>query len=201
MAFPSSLGYEPYDARLWDLGRSLVTALASGNSIRYLVPVPPSLRCLALSRRIRFTDWFTGTVLDVRLRTLSTGVSARDLAPRPSVSQAGHIPSWHGWCESYALSAVAGACRWLLLLLSPLLSGPGQDALPGCPRSSPGDCPHRAGDGPRILARLAAWPLVSGQSASGGSMSRVAKGHFRRKREAPLILRGSTSQFRGHPRT
>ena len=28
-----------------------------------------------------------------------------------------------------------------------------------------------------------------------------AKGHFRRKREAPLILRGSTSQFRGHPRT
>jgi len=32
-------------------------------------------------------------------------------------------------------------------------------------------------------------------------MSWVAKGHFRRKREAPLILRGSTSQFRGHPRT
>src|SRR5215471_1728006 len=31
--------------------------------------------------------------------------------------------------------------------------------------------------------------------------SRVAGGHFRRKREAPLILRGSTSQFRGHPRT
>ena len=31
-------------------------------------------------------------------------------------------------------------------------------------------------------------------------MSRVAKGHFRRKREALLILRGSTSQFRGHPR-
>ena len=30
-------------------------------------------------------------------------------------------------------------------------------------------------------------------------MSRVAGGHFRRKREAPLILRGSTSQFRGHP--
>ena len=32
-------------------------------------------------------------------------------------------------------------------------------------------------------------------------MSRVAEGHFRRKREAPLILRGSTAQFRGHPRT
>jgi hypothetical protein len=45
----------------------------------------------------------------------------------------------------------------------------------------------------RTLARLAAWPLVSGQSASGGSVSRVAEGHFRRKREAPLILRTSTS--------
>jgi hypothetical protein len=31
-------------------------------------------------------------------------------------------------------------------------------------------------------------------------MSTVAGGHFRRKRKAPLILRGSTSQFRGHPR-
>ena len=40
------------------------------------------------------------------------------------------------------------------------------------------------------LARLAAWPLVSGQSASGGSMSRVAKGHFRRKREAPFDIEG-----------
>ena len=41
---------------------------------------------------------------------------------RPSAFQAGHIPSWHGSCERYALSLVAGACRWLLLLLSPLLS-------------------------------------------------------------------------------
>jgi len=32
-------------------------------------------------------------------------------------------------------------------------------------------------------------------------MSRVADGHFRRKREAPLILRGSTAPFRDHPRT
>ena len=42
----------------------------------------------------------------------------------------------------------------------------------------------------RTLARLAAWPWVSGQSASGGSVSRVAGGHFRRRREAPLIVRG-----------
>jgi len=53
---------------------------------------------------------------------------------------------------------------------------------------------------PRTLARLAAWPSVSGQSASGDSMSRVAEGHFRSKREAPLIMRGSTSQFGGHTR-
>ena len=36
--------------------------------------------------------------------------------------QAGHIPSWHGSCERYALSPVAAGCRWLLLLLSRLLS-------------------------------------------------------------------------------
>jgi hypothetical protein len=52
---------------------------------------------------------------------------------RPSVFQAGHIPSWHRSCESYALSPVAGACRWLLLLLSPLLSAPVRTPLPGWP--------------------------------------------------------------------
>jgi hypothetical protein len=30
--------------------------------------------------------------------------------PRPSALQAGHIPSWHGSCESYALSPGAGCC-------------------------------------------------------------------------------------------
>jgi hypothetical protein len=65
-------------------------------------------------------------------------------------------------------------------------------------RTLPGARPHHAGDGP-FLARRAAWPLVAGQSASGGSMSRVAGGHFRRKRAAPLILRGSTSQCRAIP--
>ena len=41
--------------------------------------------------------------------------------PRPSVFQAGHIPSWRGSCESYALSAVAAVSGWLLLLLLLLL--------------------------------------------------------------------------------
>jgi hypothetical protein len=42
--------------------------------------------------------------------------------PRPSAFQAGHIPSWRGSCERYPLSPVAAGSRWLLLLLSRLLS-------------------------------------------------------------------------------
>lgn len=38
-----SLGCEQCDARLWHLERSLDTALASGNPVRYLAPEPPSL--------------------------------------------------------------------------------------------------------------------------------------------------------------
>ena len=60
------------------------------------------------------------------------------------------------------------------------------------------DRPQLAGDGPRTLARLAAWPLVSGQFASGGSMSRVAGGHFRRKREA-LDIEGKHVTIQGNP--
>jgi hypothetical protein len=45
-----------------------------------------------------------------------------DAVCRPSAFRAGHILSRRGLCECYALSLVAAACRWLLLLLSPLLS-------------------------------------------------------------------------------
>jgi hypothetical protein len=45
--------------------------------------------------------------------------------PRPSAFQAGHIPSWRGSRECYALSPIAAGSRWLLLLLSPLLSATG----------------------------------------------------------------------------
>jgi hypothetical protein len=41
-----------------------------------------------------------------------------DSDPRPSAFQAGHIPSWRGSCERYALSPVAAGSRWLLPLLS-----------------------------------------------------------------------------------
>ena len=47
------------------------------------------------------------------------------LIPRPSAFQAGHIPSWRGLCECYALSPIAAVSGWLLLLLSSLLSAAG----------------------------------------------------------------------------
>ena len=82
---------------------------------------------------------------------------------RPSAFQAGHIPSWRGSCECYALSPVAGGSRWLLLLLSPLLSaaGPGLHlrGLPGavtapCPAQAPPPNPIAAEPyGRRVLSR------------------------------------------------
>ena len=45
------------------------------------------------------------------------------------------------------------------------------------------------GSAPRRSHHRASATLVAGQSASGGSLSRVGGGHFRRKREAPLIVR------------
>ena len=41
---------------------------------------------------------------------------------RPSANEAGHIPSWRGSCECYALSPIAAGRRWSLVLLSPLRS-------------------------------------------------------------------------------
>src|SRR5438067_11907183 len=71
---------------------------------------------------------------------------------------------------------------------------------PGAPPtglSRPARSPAACREWPRTLARLAAWPLVSGQSASGGSMSRVAEGHLRGKREALLILMGVNVTIEG----
>jgi hypothetical protein len=82
---------------------------------------------------------------------------------RPSVFQAGHIPSWRGSCGSYALSLVAAVSGWLLLLLSPLLSavgpGPHLRGLPGavtapCSAQTPPPNPIAAEpDGRRVLSR------------------------------------------------
>ena len=64
-----------------------------------------------------------------RLMTQRSGPVPGKVTSRPSVFQAGHIPSWHGSCECYALSPVGGVDHWSLLFLSPLvsaaISGPG----------------------------------------------------------------------------
>src|SRR6185437_13445607 len=77
--------------------------------------------------------------------------------------QAGHIPSWRGSCECYALSSVAVGSRWLLLLLSRLLSAGGSVPhlrdLPGdvtapCPAQTPPPNPTAAEpNGRRVLSR------------------------------------------------
>ena len=44
------------------------------------------------------------------------------IARRPSAFQAGHIPSRHAKCECSCVLPTADVCRWLVLLLSRLLS-------------------------------------------------------------------------------
>ena len=67
---------------------------------------------------------------------------------RPSAFQAGHIPSWRGSYERYALSPVAAVSQWSLLLLSRLLSSARcvrtwPPFPPGCGRDAPPLPPHR----------------------------------------------------------
>ena len=110
----------------------------------------------------------SGTVRSVREKTVRDSCAWRRSQrrwrdPRRSVFQAGHIPSWRGSCESYALSAVAAVSGWLLLLLSPLLSavgsGPRFRGLPGAvtapwPAQAPPPNPTAAEPyGRRVLSR------------------------------------------------
>jgi hypothetical protein len=82
---------------------------------------------------------------------------------RPSVFQAGHIPSWQESYESYALSPIVVACRWSLPLLSTrrkLSIAIGPAACRGWPASGPG----RRWPGPWFLAGVSA-------EAPGSSMT------------------------------
>jgi hypothetical protein len=102
---------------------------------------------------------------DLGTTGLATGlatVTVERLRASTVCFQAGHIRSWRGSCECYALSPVAAACRWSLLLLSPLLS---------TRRRSSGSKPTRTLQG---MARVrsghaAAWPLASDRSVRRGS--------------------------------
>jgi hypothetical protein len=81
-----------------------------------------------------------------------------DADPRPSAFQAGHILSWCGCCERYALSPVADVSRWLLRLLSPLLSAATGPVVFAYMRHSPtravAQCSKRAWQTP---GRLVTW--------------------------------------------
>jgi hypothetical protein len=78
---------------------------------------------------------------------VSFGGAARCAVPtrRPSVFQAGHIPSWRRSCKRYAPSPIAAGSCWLLLLLSPLLSAAGPvPHLRGLPGAVTAPCPTQA---------------------------------------------------------
>ena len=81
---------------------------------------------------------------------------------RPSAFQAGNIPSCCGSCKCSALSAVAAARRWLLLLLSPSLSALRRPSGSKPTGTLQGMARVRSGQAP-------AWPLVSGRSVRRGS--------------------------------
>jgi hypothetical protein len=71
---------------------------------------------------------------------------------RPDISS-----SWRGSCERYGLSPVAAGSRWLLRLLSPLLSVGAWSLSPLTARTLEGMARVRSG-------QAAAWPLVSDRS-------------------------------------
>ena len=136
---------------------------------------------------------------------------------RPSVFQAGHIPSWRRSCERYALSPIAGASRWLLLLLSPLLSaaGPGSH-LRGLPGSGGAPCPSQASppdpaaaepDGRRVLSgggaadhEVTPQAPLTGSGCREHSYGGFGGGHPHFHPHAPgLQIHRSRHIARGHP--
>ena len=105
--------------------------------------------------------------------------------PRPSAFQAGHIPSRRATRECLRVLPTADACRWLLLLLSPLLSAAVRrtDA-----RTVQGMARVRSGQAP-------AWPLSSDRSVRRDSRIKrdftcTFTWHF------PLVLVALRSQSR-----
>jgi len=134
--------------------RSLRSPTIVGSSAHWCSSLPSELRitrvspCVARRFKTRPSFMFAG---GCRWRWLtidgSSGTSRghgsvmrrsgsrRDGAvERPSVfHQAGHIPSWRGSCERYALSAVAAGRRWLLLLSAEIpQTPPGFQRRPTC---------------------------------------------------------------------
>jgi hypothetical protein len=118
---PRPLGYDPYDVRLCRLGRSPVAVLASADSRLVVVPGLLRLPQFTLSRRVRFTNWFTEVVLDLRVSVLLTGAK-RTLQPvGSSRHRRGHwvnpVQASAGCRYSFVPVVVRGCCCTFLLYL------------------------------------------------------------------------------------
>ncbi len=141
-----SLGYEPYDARLWRLGQSPVTALTSVDLRREAVSSLPRLLCLSASRRVPCTISCTNLV--PASHHLCVGVTETQPL-RPELAAV-----LGGWPLSQLTRGV-GDSSCFLLSGSLLYSAPGYR-----------DRPHRAGDGLRPVRRLRPGPcLLTGAPA------------------------------------
>ena len=100
------------------------------------------------------------------------------------------------------LCAVAG--RWCLPLAAALTVtvavGPGREAFARLPLEFASRPPAPWRGWPRILARLAAWPSLLARVLLEAQCQGWPKAISEGDAKAPLILRGSTSQFSGRPR-
>jgi hypothetical protein len=114
---------------------------------------------------------------------------------RLSAFQAGHIPSCCGSCERCAPSLVAAACRWSLLLLSPLLSTRRRPSGSEPTRTLQGMARVRSGQAP-------AWLLSSDRSVRRGSrIKRDFACTFIRHFPAVLVVLRSQLRLRLEGRT
>ena len=83
----TSLGYEPYDARLCCFGQSLAVAVTSADRTGHISLGRLGLPLPALSRRVRFTNRFTEQAIDLQFPALFPLAAAR----KPNgISSSGH---------------------------------------------------------------------------------------------------------------
>ena len=183
---------------------------------------PPTFRSVGVgksSRTVRHRSWAAGPTFQscprasgaVQRLGYSLGYSSDGTALildrllfRPDIS-----PSWRGSCERYRPSPVAAACRWLLLLLSPLLSAAirkASAALGPASRSVPSRAPavpprHRDETRPLLWApqisqvRVAAFlPAVPSRPRRPGRDERARRRYGRRSSRVPKML--SAKRFR-----
>lgn len=105
LCLSASLGYEPTDARLYCLGQSPVTVLTSADPRPEILPGLPRLPRLTLSRRVRFTAWFTEPVPDMLVSIFSAGAIAHTSAVVRPVAIPRTSRVW-GWCGAGHMAKV-----------------------------------------------------------------------------------------------